>query len=144
MKIKIGPSTFTNIQAYKTAFDLSKDNVRVVRCSDCRAELRPGLGIFRRAYRHNGYICFACFAKGLPILTFALGSPDNDAGFSVDLFSGSLRACRFDRRKYSTAEIVEAVYNALLDEAYTSIDILLGAEGPGILKIGDLAEILVK
>lgn len=102
----------------------------------------PAWGIHRRAYRRNGYICFACLSIDFTCLTrspLLNGEGHNDAGFFVDSI-GRLRACSFRCPTYSTVEVLEAIYKALLDKSYTSIDILLGGEAVHTWKILDAAE----
>lgn len=139
MKIKLQGVELYQIRAYKTLFLLEAPNKKEVICRDCGAGILPGVGIRRRAYRLDGFLCFECFSQSLKVLTTLSGFPDNDAGFRIDPFFG-LYACSFELPKFRTYEIIEAVFRALIDESYTSIEILLGPEGPGIIKIGDIAE----
>lgn len=137
MKINLSGQSFESFEAHKSQFQLNHNNSGPVRCRDCKRSIPAGKGIFRVAYKRSGYLCFTCFAKDLTFLTndIILG----DTGFFIDSL-GRLRACSFSRYTVSTPEVIEAVFRSLLDEAYTSIDILLGDEGAHIWKISDAAE----
>ena len=141
--ITLGKSKFSFIQCYKAQFDLSIRNKRPVRCVDCVSSVLPGLAIHRRQYRHNGYVCFGCFASHLRVATFSIDEDqDHDAGFRVNAY-GQLQACSFSPREHTTLEIMSAVYAALLDLAHTSVDISLGAESVHLWKIGDATEAVI-
>ena len=138
--ITLGKSQFSFIQCYKAQFDLSIRNKRQVVCVDCAAGILPGLAIHRRQYRHNGYICFACFSSHLKVATYS-ASGDHDAGFRTNVFN-EIQACSFYPKVYTTPEIVSAVYVALLDLAHSSVDLLLGTDAH-LFKIGDTTEAMI-
>lgn len=142
MRIKLNSQSFAYLEVYKVNYQFEKNNSGPVICRDCRETIGRGLGIHRQAYKRGGYVCFSCFAKDLVILTH-IPFDDGDAGFFVDTL-GRLMACVYlGRKDYSTPEIVEAVYKALLDEAYTTADILLGVEAAHPWKLLDAAEAAV-
>jgi hypothetical protein len=136
MRIQLSEKSFQFIEAYKTVYELERNNSGPVVCRDCKKEIVAGLGIYRRAYRRNGYLCFACFAKDIEIVT---SSVSGDPGFFVDTL-GRLRACFLSSPSFSTVEIVEAVFRSMLETSYNSIEILLGAEGAHPFAIFDAAE----
>lgn len=136
MRITIENQSFAYIEVYRTSYIFERNNSGPVVCRDCKREIGSGLGIHRQSYRRNGYICFVCFARDVEIIT---KTPLGDPGFFVDSL-GRLRACCFNRPDHSTPRVIEAVYKALLDQAYTSIDILLGEESAHPWKISDAAE----
>jgi hypothetical protein len=140
MQAKIESHSFESIEVYKCNYELSRNNSGPVICRDCKQEIGPGLGIHRRSYRRSGYICFVCLSIDFRILT--TGIDGKDAGFFIDSL-GRLRACSFRSPDLSTAEVVSAVYKAMLDEAYTTVDILLGSEGAHPWKISDAAEAMI-
>lgn len=140
MQIKISEQSFRYIEVYKIQYQFEKNNSGPVRCRDCRGDIAPGLGIYRDAYKRSGYLCFSCFAKEVPILTS--NYKKEDSGFFVDTL-GRLRACTLRAPALLTAEIIEAVYNALLEVAHTSIDLLLGAEAAHVWDVGDAAEAMI-
>lgn len=140
MHIEINSRSFSWIEVYKCNYQLDKNNSSPVICRDCKQEIPAGIGIHRQAYKRSGYLCFACFAKDVVILTTRFDG--EDAGFFIDSL-GRLRACSLSRPDYMTADIIHLVYNALLDEAHTSIDTLLGEESAPVWKIDDAAEAMI-
>src|SRR5688572_16030389 len=124
MRIKVNEQLFSYIEVYKCNYLFEKNNSGPVVCRDCKGGIVKGLGIYRQTYRRAGFLCFACFAKDLGILTNTYAG---DAGFFIDTL-GRLRACYLNRPTYSTPEVIEAVYKSLLDQSYKSIDVLLGDE----------------
>lgn len=140
MQIKLSEKSFRSIEVYKCLYELERNNSGPVRCRDCKGEIAPDLGIYRRAYKRGGYICFTCFSKDVTILT--TGIDQKDSGFFIDSLD-RLRACSFRKPDLSSAEIVEAVYNALLEIVSHSIEILLGSEGAHPYKILDTAEAMI-
>lgn len=140
MNIKISEKSFRSIEVYKCTYELERNNSGLVRCRDCRGAIAPDLGIYRKAYKRNGYLCFACFSKDVTILT--TGIDRKDAGFFIDSLD-RLRACTLRRPDLSSVEILEAVYIALLEVAENSIDIFLGVEGAHPYKILDTAEAMI-
>ena len=114
MIITLGKSKFSFIQCYKAQFNLQIQNKVAVGCADCKERVSPGEAINRRQYRHNGYICFPCFASHMRISTIRFGGEDNDAGFIVNTFS-QLQACSFAGRTYTTPEVVDAVLTSIQD-----------------------------
>lgn len=140
MKIKIESRSFHWIEVYKCHYQLDRNNSGPVICRDCKQGIGPGLGIHRRSYKRNGFLCFACLSKDFTILT--TGIDGRDSGFFVDSI-GRLRACSFRSPDISTAEVVSAVYKAMIEESYTTVDILLGSEGAHPWKISDAAEAMI-
>lgn len=99
-----------------------------------------GIGIHRKAFKRSGYLCFSCFSKDVTILTTSIDG--SDTGFFIDSL-GRLRACYLNSPTVLSVEVIRAVWDALLDEAYTSIEILLGEETAHPWKISDTAESVV-
>lgn len=140
MQIHISEQSFRYIEVYKSQYQFEKVNSGPVSCRDCRGDIAPDLGIFRRAYRRSGYICFPCFKKDVTIINQEFDGTDR--GFFIDTI-GRLRSCLLSKPTLSTKEIIEAVERALLDLAYTAVDSLLGEEGAHPFAIADTAEVLI-
>jgi hypothetical protein len=140
MKINIESQEFITLEVYKCDYFFDRNNSGPVRCRDCKGEIAPGLGIHRQAYKRNGYLCFACFAKDVTILTTRFDG--KDGGFFIDSL-GRLRACTLNSPSISSPEVIEAVFRAMLDESYTSVDILIGEETAHPFKIADTAEAMI-
>jgi hypothetical protein len=137
MTISLHSRSFNHLEVYKVSYEFIRPNSGPVRCRDCKSQIGAGLGIHRRAYRRNGYLCFDCVSKDITILTTRYDG--GDAGFFVDSL-GRLRACMMSSPAISTPEVLEAIYKSLLDKSYNSIDILLGSESAHPWKVADVAE----
>jgi len=133
---------FSWISCGRVAYDLNRINRRVVECRDCHGKILTGLGIYRNAYNHSGYLCLACFSIELPILTKRFGYLNNDAGFRFNIY-GDLSVCFFALPDYLTQEVISAVHVHLIEAAYTYVDHLLGDEAESVIKVGDVAEALI-
>jgi len=129
------------IRCYQATFDISRPNVRPVHCCDCHNPIGAGLGIHRRQFRHNGYLCFACFQSHITVSTYTL-SGDGDNGFIIGS-DGNLQACLTTPRKITTPEVIAAVLIYVLDLGYDATDAAIGEECADPFKIADIAESIV-
>lgn len=126
------------LRVYSSTFDISQKNARPVHCRDCKGTIGTGLGIHRRAYRRNGYLCFSCLRSQLATAT-STASGDGDAGFIFGM-DGNLQACLTSRRTVTTLEVIAAVQAYLLDIGYDAADALIGDQSVNPLKISDVSE----
>jgi hypothetical protein len=140
--ITIGNTTFKFLFCYAAAFNLENNNSRPVHCKDCKGDILTGLGIYRKQYRHNGYLCFSCFSSHIKVMT-RTASGDLDAGFTISKITGNLQACVFLPKQFPTDRIIQLVYEYLYEKAYTAVDSLVGSETADITRIGDLADAII-
>lgn len=96
------------IRVYKAGIFLSKTNLRRSRCADCTELLESGHGVYRRAYRANGFLCQDCLEKFLRISNSVAGG-DGDAGFRFNPDLHWFVACTLGPRQFTTAEVIQAI-----------------------------------
>lgn len=89
------------------ALILHKTNQREAHCRDCGCELKPGDGIYRKAYGRNGYICLKAATK---IILTVGNYDDQDVGFTINMLD-NIQKCRGDYGigKYSSQQIAESI-----------------------------------
>jgi hypothetical protein len=96
------------IRVYSAGILLARTNLRACKCVDCAQRLKPGDGVYRRAYQANGFLCQDCLSKFLKISTYVFEG-DGDAGFRLDPAFRWLVACLLGPRQFTTAEVIRAI-----------------------------------